>query len=96
MKFHEFLESHYVTTNIELQAKFSPFKQAETKATQSIIDTQRSFYKFIAYFKILGQFIGIKLHLLPPAKTPEEIQKYFEEKFKKPELKAVENPEPVA
>ena len=73
MNLFDFLESRYLKTNLELQKDFSLAKQAETKATQDLIDGQRKWFKWCAYFKLLFLYALIKLHILKQPETTKQI-----------------------
>lgn len=73
MKFYEYLEAKYVETNLKLQVGYTPYKQSETRAVQSIIDGQRTFFKWVAYIKLIFEFALMSAHLIKAPKSPKQI-----------------------
>ena len=73
MKFFDFLESKYASTNISCQKEYTNFKHAETQAYQNLINAQRSFFKYFTYLTAIFHFIGIKLHIFEAIPTKTEI-----------------------
>jgi hypothetical protein len=61
MKFHEFLDVIYRNKNLEIREAFDLKTQAESRAIPELINWQRSFYKFIAYFTLTSAFVKAKL-----------------------------------
>lgn len=77
MKFHKFIESVYVSTNLGLGSKdVSPYQRAKASATKDLIDGQHKILKFLSKLEILGHFILVKLHLV---KQPLTAQQMFDE-----------------
>lgn len=83
MKFHEYLESNYVSTNIEIQKEYSSYKQGKIQAIQSLINTQRSFAKWTSFPIILTQYILTMLGFLDKPLTAVEIVKKNKEEIKR-------------
>lgn len=73
MKFHEYLESTYVSTNLANQKSFSPKLQAKTHAVQHLINVQRAVYRWQAYPTLLFGFLAVLLGLKAQPPTAEEI-----------------------
>ena len=75
MKLHEFLESEYVSTNIDLQQEFSPSKQARTQAVQGLINAQRCVLRWTHYVRVLFTFLLVKLHIRSNPASAEDLVK---------------------
>lgn len=73
MRFFEFLESRYVSTNIEIQKEYTLAKQGEIQAGQALISAQRTFFKWLSFPKLLGLFVLVNLRLIAKPKTAKEI-----------------------
>lgn len=73
MKLHEYLESTYVSTNLELQKEFSPYLQAKTHAVQKLINAQRAVYRVSCYPTLLFGFIAVCLGLKAKPRSPKEL-----------------------
>ncbi len=62
MKFFDYCATQYACVNYQMQLdnaqeKFDLNKQAKTKATQELIETQRKFYKFVAKWYFVFNFL---------------------------------------
>jgi hypothetical protein len=77
MKYHEFLESHYVSTNIKLQSEYSPFTQAQTQAVQGLINGQRTTLKYVAYVLVLVKYFLMVCRLQKAPQTALELNQAF-------------------
>lgn len=64
MKFHEYLESTFVSKNIELQTFFTPSRQATAQAVQGMVNLQRSILRKLAYPAILFRYLLICLRIV--------------------------------
>ncbi len=73
MDFHKFLESLYINANMDLQKSYTAYNHAKTGATKDLLDAQRKILKFFSYFHILGHFLIVKLHLVKPPKTAQDM-----------------------
>lgn len=76
MNFSTFLDSVYVATNLERVKTNSVYSHAKTLATKDLLDTQRTIFKFLAYFQVLGEFTLIKLGF---RNAPKSAQVLFNE-----------------
>ena len=74
MKFFDYLDSRYVSANLELQKEYSQLKKAETTAIHDIISTQRTLLKWFSYFRIIFGYLFVVLGLKDRPKTTEEMQ----------------------
>jgi len=79
MKLFEFLESRYITKNLELQQNFSLKTQGEIQAGQALINGTRNFYRMLAYPKLLFIFLMVKLHIVKRPQTAKEITDKIQE-----------------
>lgn len=79
MKFHEYLESSYVGTNIELQVEYSPQKQAKTLAAQSLINGQRTFYKVVSYVVLVVGYLLVKAHIVKAPLSAADLVKAYQD-----------------
>lgn len=79
MKFHEYLESTYVSTNIQLQQEFSPYKQAKTLAVQKLINGQRNFLRFVSYPVLIVGYLLILARLVKAPKQAQAIIKGYQD-----------------
>jgi hypothetical protein len=66
MKLFDYLECKYVEKNLENQAAFSLFTQAETHACQNLINFMRRVFRISCYPKILVEYILVCLKLKAP------------------------------
>lgn len=73
MKFKDFQDSVYMSTNIDLQKNYTVYKHAKTQATQELISVYRSICKPFAYLELIGKFLLVKAHILKAPKKSEEI-----------------------
>ena len=93
MRFFNFLESRYVSVNLELQKEFTIAKQAETQAIQALINMNRAFHRMLAYPKVIIHYFLVNLHILKVPLTPKEIMVQVtqpkEDPPQKPQLAAV-------
>jgi hypothetical protein len=87
MKFFDYLESSYASSNIETQATYSAFGHAETQAISDLTNGQRKFFKFVAYFKVIFNYFLVLFHIKPLPKSAAEIIKEMND-AKKAELEA--------
>jgi hypothetical protein len=77
MKFHDYLESNYVKTNIDIQLNYHPKLAAKTQAIQSLINGQKQVLKIFAYATILIGYLKVITRMAPEPKTAHEIVKEF-------------------
>lgn len=82
MKFFDYLESSYAVKNIEVQEKYSAFKHAETLAINDLTNGQRTFFKFLAYFKVIAKYLVVLSGFLPPLEDAKSVIKKMQEKKK--------------
>ena len=61
MKLHEFLESSYVSTNLQLQQEYSSFKKGRTLACQKLIHLQVHIGRILSYPVLFWEFLMLKL-----------------------------------
>lgn len=78
MKFFEYLDIIYINKNVELQKQFDLKLQAETRSVSDLINAQRKWFKFIAYFQITFSYLIAKFSNqyptrveLPQASSPD-------------------------
>jgi len=101
MKFHDFIESTYVSTNISLQQEFSPQKQAKTLACQELINGQRRALKWVSFVSLLFSYILVQCRIKTAPLTSNALitqykiaaQKAMEE-ASKPVVSLAPSPEP--
>ncbi len=89
MKLHDYLESTYVTTNLELQKNYSPYLQAKTHAVQGLVDFQRRLYRYASYPVLL---IGYLLILVGVKATPQTAMEIAKAMQKEAAVKLVDTP----
>ena len=82
MKFHDFLESIFVSTNISNQQSYHPAKQAKTMAVQSLINAQRTVLKWLNYPVLLFNYILVALRFVAPPMPANEVIKAFNDSQK--------------
>lgn len=71
MTLFTYLDHKYRSLSLELQKDFTIPKDAELKAAYSLIQYQRSFFKFLSIPILLTKYLLINLHLLrSPILTP--------------------------
>lgn len=75
MKFFQYLESVYASSNIEVQKEYTAFKHAETQAIQDLINGQRKVFKFFAYIMTLINYLLVVMYLKKAPLTATEIIK---------------------
>lgn len=75
MKFHEYLESTYVSTNLQLHTNYHPYLQAKSRAVQKLIDAQRRVYMWASYVVLISQYLGVKVGLKKAPLPAMEIAK---------------------
>lgn len=75
MKLHEFLESKYVSTNLELHQNFSPYMQSKTRSIQKLIDLQRQVLMWFAYIALIKEYLEIKIGIREEPLEAMEIAK---------------------
>lgn len=77
MTLFTYLDYRYRTLSLELQTDYSIPKEAELKAAYSLIQTQRSFFKYLTIPVLFIKYIFINLHILkePNAPSPKIITK---------------------
>ena len=80
MKFFDYLESAYAIKNIEVQETYTAFGHAETQALSDLTNGQRKFFKFVAYFKVLFNYLMIQFGFKPALKEAKEVIKEVQEK----------------
>lgn len=61
MQFRQYLDIVYVQKNLKLQQDFDLKTQAETRVMADLINWQRSWFKFWAYFYVTFGFIKARL-----------------------------------
>jgi len=70
MKFFEYLDVIYRNKNIELTKGYDLKLQAETRSIPDLMAWQRSYYKFISYFKLVSGFLYAKVTGKYPESAP--------------------------
>ena len=83
MKMHEYLESTYVTTNLENQKEYSPYRQAHTNAAHNLITLQKSFYRWVSYPVLICGWLLVVCGLKQAPLSAREIAKKMQEDAKK-------------
>jgi hypothetical protein len=63
MKFHEYMESVYVASNLEVQREFSVSLQGKAQAAHGLIALHRTLAKLFFYPTLLFGFLLMKLNL---------------------------------
>ncbi len=89
MQLHEFTESTYVSTNIEIQEHYSVWGQAKTQSCQEIINMQRKFYKWINFPILIVRFLLIRLKIMEEPKSAKQLMEELKQLKEDQKLKAV-------
>lgn len=88
MKFFDFLESSYASSNIEVQQKYTAFKHAETQALSDLTNGQRRFFKFLAYFKVIFCYVLVLIGVKQKPQSAKDIIQTFQDVKNAEALKA--------
>lgn len=72
MKFFDFLESSYVTTNVHNQISYSPMLAGRIMAIQRLISWQRSILSFVNLFVVCFNYGLVILKIKDVPKTAKE------------------------
>jgi hypothetical protein len=91
MRFHDFLESLYVSTNIENTANYHPRLASKLLAIQSLTSVQKWWLKAFAFPCILIHYLGVIMgykEALPDAR--EVVKRYNDQKQSELEQKKAE------
>jgi hypothetical protein len=83
MRFHEYLESEHVRTNIALQQVYHPYGQGKINAIQTLINTQKKVMSFLNFFVLLFHYSCIFFSLKAAPPTAEAQVQVFREKMEK-------------
>lgn len=73
MKFNDLLDSVYMETRFSMEKENTAYKRAKTSSIQNLNQFQQFFLKIVAYFDVLGHYALIKLHLVKPPKSAQEM-----------------------
>jgi hypothetical protein len=73
MKFHDYLESTHVETNISNQLAYSPNKQSRILAAASLISVQRTLLKYYNFWLLLAQYALTSIGLLSAPKSANQL-----------------------
>lgn len=73
MKLHDYLESTYVSTNVQLQQVYTPNGQAKTQAVQGLINAQRTILRWFNYPVLLVGYFLVLTKLVKAPPTSQEI-----------------------
>lgn len=80
MKFHEYIESTYVSTNIDVQIKYCPYLQAKTQSAQNLLYMQKWFYRQLAYFALVFHYTLIVLGRKEAPPLAQDLVKSYNKK----------------
>jgi len=77
MRFNDFLESTYVSTNIQNQISYSPRLAAQVQAAQSLLNGQRTVLRWVSYAVLLFTYVLVKVGLRSVPLSPQELVAEF-------------------
>jgi len=91
MKFFDFCDSQYQQRNLKLQMSYDHKIKAESEMTMMLIDWQKSYFKFLAFFKLTSYFLTCLItQKWPKQYTAQEFLQAVKDQ-KENKLKSVEH-----
>lgn len=80
MKLHEYLESTYVSTNVDIQVNYDPYLQAKTQSCQNLLHLQKFIFRLIAYPSIIIEYLLVRCHLREAPPLAQDLVKVYNNK----------------
>ena len=96
MKFHEYLESQYVSTNIANQTKYHPALQAKIMAVQGLLNAQKAVYRFFSYPTLVFQYLLVSARIKTAPLLAAELVEGYKKANTQPQTPAQPQPQPSA